>query len=179
MIRSTRRILRAIVGNQLLDDETLTTTLCKVEKILNDRPLTAVSSDPNDMEVLTPNNLLLLRRNPSVTPCPEEDNKIRVKERWKVAQNLADEFWTCWVAEYLPTLQERQKWLKKQRNMSKGDLVMIKDDSIQRGKWPLGRVMETYPDKQGIVRRVLVHTSKGDYERNIRKLCLLEQQEDS
>ena len=40
---------------------------------------------------------------------------------------------------------------------------MIKDDSIQRGKWPLGRVITTYPDPQGIVQRVLIHTPKGDY----------------
>ncbi|KAK3746513.1 hypothetical protein QZH41_005378 [Actinostola sp. cb2023] len=44
-------ILRAIVRNQLLDEETWLTTLCEVEKIINDRPLTPLSNDPKDMEV--------------------------------------------------------------------------------------------------------------------------------
>ena len=34
-----------------------------VEKILNDRPLTPSSGDPQDLEPLTPSKLLLLRPN--------------------------------------------------------------------------------------------------------------------
>ena len=38
----------------------------EVEGILNGRPLTPVSSDPKDLDPLTPNHLLLLQANPSL-----------------------------------------------------------------------------------------------------------------
>ena len=62
MIRSVRKILRALLGNQIVNDETLLTVMAEVEKILNDRPLTRLSEDPNDLESLTPNHLLLSHR---------------------------------------------------------------------------------------------------------------------
>ena len=40
MIRSIRKILRLLLGSQIMDDETLLTCMTEVEKILNDRPLT-------------------------------------------------------------------------------------------------------------------------------------------
>jgi hypothetical protein len=53
MIRSIRKILRSLMTDQLVNDETLATILAEVEKILNDRPLTRLSDDPNDLEPLT------------------------------------------------------------------------------------------------------------------------------
>ena len=60
IIRSVRKILGALLKEQLVNDETLSTLLCEVEKILNDRPLTPVSDHPDDPETLTPSKLLLL-----------------------------------------------------------------------------------------------------------------------
>ena len=62
MIRSVRKIL-ALLKEQRINDETLSTLLCEVEKILNDRPLTPLSDHPDDPEPLTPNKLLLLKSN--------------------------------------------------------------------------------------------------------------------
>jgi hypothetical protein len=58
VIRSIRKILNSLISKNTLNDETLNTVFCEVEKILNDRPITRVSSDPNDLEALTPNHLL-------------------------------------------------------------------------------------------------------------------------
>ena len=62
LIRSTRKILGALTKEQVLDDECLQTLLCEAESIINGRPLTKVSDNPNDLEPLTPNHLLLLRQ---------------------------------------------------------------------------------------------------------------------
>ena len=53
----------AILEGRSLTDEILSTTLCLVEQTLNARPLTPVSDDPNDLEALTSNHLLLGRSN--------------------------------------------------------------------------------------------------------------------
>ena len=66
IIRSIRKILRALLGQQLVTDEMLQTLMAEVAGILSSRPLTLVSSDPKDLEPLTPNHLLLLRSNLSL-----------------------------------------------------------------------------------------------------------------
>ena len=67
-IRTTRKILRALLREQITDDKSLATLMCEVESILNGRPITTISSDPRDQETLTPNHLLLLRSEPSLPP---------------------------------------------------------------------------------------------------------------
>ena len=67
-IRSVHKILRALLGQQLVSDEILRTLMSEVEGILNSRPLTPVTSDPKDLDPLTPNHLLLLRANPNLPP---------------------------------------------------------------------------------------------------------------
>ena len=64
-----------ILQQQHLDDERLQTLLCEVEATLNYRPITKTSEDPNDLEPLTPNHILLLKGKPSLPPglTPNDD----------------------------------------------------------------------------------------------------------
>ena len=64
-VRSIRKILSALLREQTMTDESLRTLLCEVESILNSTPITTVSSDPMDLQPLTPNDLLLLRGGPT------------------------------------------------------------------------------------------------------------------
>jgi hypothetical protein len=57
-IRTVRQVLNAILLNQVLDDERLDTLFAEVEGIVNSRPVTNVSEDPNDFHPLSPNDLL-------------------------------------------------------------------------------------------------------------------------
>ena len=69
-------------------------------------------------------------------------------------QYLADLFWKRWVREYLPLLQERQKWNDNKKNLAVGDVVAIMDPSAPRGSWSLGRVLEVFPGSHSLVRSV-------------------------
>ncbi|CAM1300082.1 Uncharacterised protein at_DN2014 [Pycnogonum litorale] len=135
-----------------LDDESLHTLFCEVEQIVNNRPITAMNEDIDDPEPLTPNHLLLLQGNG--TPAPgiftKSDNTAR--RRWRQVQYLANIFWSRWVKEYLPTLQERRKWFKPQRNICIGDIVLIADDKVSKNCWSMGRVTNVYKDDKDIVR---------------------------
>ena len=46
--------MRSIVGEATLDEYNLLTLITEIERILNDRPITALRSHPNDLSALTP-----------------------------------------------------------------------------------------------------------------------------
>ena len=171
-IRSIRKVINSVVKEQTLNDESLRTLFCEVECILNGRPLTKVSSDANDLEALTPNHLLLLKTKPVLPPKVTEPTD-KYTRRWKQVQYMSDLFWKRWIKEYLPELQERQRWLQLHRNVEIGDIVLVVDNSAPRGSWPLGRIVETMPDQQGNVRSVRVKTKGSTLVRPICKLVLL------
>jgi len=50
--------MRLIVGEASLDDFDLAALVAEIKRILNNRPLTDVSSDPKDFSALTPHMLL-------------------------------------------------------------------------------------------------------------------------
>ncbi|TKS65758.1 hypothetical protein D9C73_028515 [Collichthys lucidus] len=173
LIKQVKQTLLALTKAQTLDDESLHTFLCEVEAIINSRPLTTISDSPNDLEPLTPNHLLLLKGQPTLSPGLFQKSDTYSKRRWKQVQYLADTFWKRWVREYLPTLQERQKWLKIKRNYTCGDVVLIADPTAPRASWMLGRVIDTKKDAKGVVRSVMLKTKTSVIERPITKVCLL------
>ena len=173
---SIRKILIALLGQQLFTDEMLHTLMAEVAGILNSRPLTLVSSDPKDLELLTPKHLLSLRSNPSlpVGSFGMEDNCS--KRRWRQVQYISDILWKRWLKEYLPALQERAKWMKPLRSLEIGDLVLIADENVHHGKWPLGKADDVFRGKDGHVKLAKVQTCLTVLSRPVTKLCFLEGQ---
>ena len=175
-IRTVRKVLNQLskeFGDQL-DEESFRTLMTEVEAIVNSRPLTSVSTDPSDLNALTPSNILTMKSGvifppPGVFQCAD----IYLRKRWRRVQYLANLFWTRWKREYLLTLQQRQKWNEPKRNLHTGDLVLIKDDNLPRNSWSMARVSKTEPDRKGFVRSVMVKTTSTELRRPIHKLVLL------
>lgn len=65
-MRMIRRIMRSVLRQQTPD--VFHTVLCEAEAMLNDRPITRLSENPNDLEALTPTHLLLLKGKPVLPP---------------------------------------------------------------------------------------------------------------
>ena len=158
---------------QTLTDDYLQTLFCEVEAIVNSRPITTASEDPDDLKPLTPNHLLLMKVQPVLPPILTSKMDMYARRRWKQVQYLADLFWRRWTREYLPLLQKRQKWIQPKRNVQVGDVVVIVDDTQPRNSWQLGRILETMPDKRGFVRQVRLQTQTSILVRPISKICLL------
>ena len=89
-------------------------------------------------------------------------------------QQLAERFWKRWVAEYLPSLQRRQRWVERKVNIKEGDLVLVVDSQAPRSHWPLARISEVFTGSDGLVRSAKVRTATGTITRPITKLCVLE-----
>lgn len=174
-IRSVRRILSALLREQSLTDDSLHTLLCEVESIINGRPITTLSDNPHDLEPLTPNHLLLMKMQPNIPPGVFNRNDLYSKRRWRQVQYLANLFWTRWAREYIPLLQERQKWSAQKRNLQTGDVVLVVDNTTPRNTWTMGRIIQTLPDSAGLVRRVVLKTKTSTLERPVNKLCLLQE----
>ncbi|XP_072050041.1 uncharacterized protein [Amphiura filiformis] len=181
-IRTVRKILQAMLTEQHLkgarNEEQLYTLLCEVETTINSRPLTLASDDPKDLDVITPNHLLQLKSPESFPPGKFVEQDQYARHRWRQVQYLADFFWKRWTKEYLSMLQQRQKWLKPQRNLQEGDIVLIVDNNAPRNSWPMGRVQQVHHDKKGLARSAIVKTKTAVLNRPVTKICLLLEQED-
>ena len=59
------------------------------------------------------------------------------------------------------------------RNLAIGDVVLVSTENSPRNSWPLGRVVEVFADKRGLICRARVKVKGAVLERPIDKLCLL------
>lgn len=165
--------LKKVTHNTHLTLEEMNTLLIQIEGVLNSRPLTAISSDPLDLEALTPRHFLIGRPliaipEPSLLEIPE--NRV---SRWQNIQRIKQSFWRRWHNEYLSQLQVRNKWLKQHTNIEIGVLVIIKEDNSPPLQWRLGRVINIYPGMDKLVRVVEIKTSTGIIKRSINKIAVL------
>lgn len=174
MIRTIRRVLHAILSkNDRLSDDILSTVFCECENIINSRPLTKCSDDANDSDPITPNHLLLLQGNYSF-PWNRSDNCDVYQKQWRHAQLIVSQFWKRWLREYIPELNQRQKWFSEKANLCKGDIVLVVDANAPRGQWPLGKVVSVNVSRDGFVRSARVQTKLTQLVRPITKLVHLE-----
>ncbi|KAJ8963192.1 hypothetical protein NQ318_018658 [Aromia moschata] len=82
-------------------------------------------------------------------------------------------FWKRWNLEFLHTLQQRSKWTDPSTPIKVGSVVLIKDDSSPPLHWRVGRVLETHPGSDNVVRVVTLKTALGTLKRPVVKLCPL------
>ena len=134
-----------------------------------------MGSDGRDDTPLTPNHLLLLRRN-TCASMADDGNEIR--RRWKLVQQISNIFYHRFVSEYLPSLQVRSKWSTINEDLQANDVVLVCGEDTQRGRWPLGVIDEVERSSDGLVRAARVRVEGKVKRRPITKLVLLERSKD-
>uniref|UniRef100_A0A146KLP5 Integrase catalytic domain-containing protein n=1 Tax=Lygus hesperus TaxID=30085 RepID=A0A146KLP5_LYGHE len=172
-VKAVKRHLHLAAGNVPLTFEELATLFCRIEAILNSRPLCPLSSDPSEFEFLSPGHFLIgapLTVNPEPTLLDVEDNRL---DRWQLLKKISDQIWQRWHLEYVSTLQARSKWRKPSANLEVGDLVLIKDPAVPQLEWPTARVSSVHPGTDGIVRVVTLRTPSATYKRSVANLIPL------
>ncbi|XP_052747141.1 uncharacterized protein LOC128199875 [Bicyclus anynana] len=173
-IKAAKSHLHRVVGDQVLTFEELTTLFVQIEAVLNSRPLCPISSDPNDLSVLTPGHFLTLE---PLTAVPDSDlSQINIKRlnRWQMLQAFHQNFWCRWKNEYLNSLTQRAKWTKDSKPLKIGSMVIIKDENRTPLHWSLGRVTNLISGADGIARIAILKTATNNHvQRPLVKLCPL------
>lgn len=128
-VKSFKQHLKRTVGDTLFCYESFNTLLCEIEAVLNSRPLTPMSADPSDLNVLTPGHLLIGQSLQAI-PAPDyTDVKTNRLAVWQHIQKIKVNFWKCCHAEYLNELTVRNKWHQGQSSVELGMLVMLRDEN--------------------------------------------------
>lgn len=173
-VKSMKYHLKRIIGDSTLTYEELTTLLHQIEACLNSRPLCPLSNDVNDIIALTPGHFLVGQALVIPPDSTTGGAGTCLTNRWRMVQKMKRDFWKSWTAEYLNKLQQRYKWKSRQENIKIGDLVLLKEENINPNKWPLARVSEVYPAKDGAVRVVTIKQPGGTtLKRPVTKLVML------
>ena len=141
-------LYHALPAHFALTLEELATAFAAVEGILNSRPLAYVSTDPQDPQPLTPNHFLYGSSSRQIISL---DEALTITKRWTVLQKATEIFLRRLQQLLRPHMQLATQKRAAGRNLQVGDIVTFFMPSANK-KWPLARVEETYPGRDGHVR---------------------------
>jgi hypothetical protein len=172
-VKSAKTLLHRTLGDSAFTYEEFSTFFCRIEAILNSRPLLEFSTDPTEaLNMLTPGHFLtgaaLL-----APPEPVLSDRVSYKNRWTRLTQLARSFWKTWSTEYLHTQAQRQKWLTDTPPLHTDQIVYITGNTTSPLNWPLGRITALHPGPDGKTRVATLRTRKGELQRPINRLVPL------
>ncbi|CAB0029299.1 unnamed protein product [Trichogramma brassicae] len=172
-VKSTKFHIRRVVGEAKLTSEEFETLLCQVEACLNSRPLTSLVDDSQDAQPLTPAHFLIGRASIIIAEPRLTEDCLSPCQRWQLVTQMVQHFWDRWSEEYIRQLQPRGKWRKDTPAPKVGDVVLIKYESTPPTAWPLARVTEVHPGKDGVVRVLTLKTATSTVRRPVVKYARL------
>uniref|UniRef100_A0A1I7XI20 DUF5641 domain-containing protein n=1 Tax=Heterorhabditis bacteriophora TaxID=37862 RepID=A0A1I7XI20_HETBA len=161
-----------IVGNALLTLEEFSTLLTETEAIVNTRPLIYVD---NEDIALRPIDFLTPYALPGI-PITDNTNMFsHLSDAWTSIKQRLNNLWECFRREYLTSLRERSsKGLHQplgciRRPPQVGEVVLVDEPNIKRGRWRLARIVQIIPSQDHAVRTVEVQFANGS--RNHRSIA--------
>lgn len=157
--------LQKVLGETKLTLNQLFTLFAETASIVNSRPIGQKPNSATDPEFLSPNSLLLGRCSDRIDSGPFQagdmfsDKDGADMEKFLLVQKISDQFWEEWMRSYFPTLLRREKWHYLKRNLSVGDVCLLRDSNALRGDYRMCQVIRVFPDDDGMVRNVEVKVS--------------------
>ena len=174
MVGLVKKALYETTGKANLSWKELEEVLLDIETTLNNRPLIYVEDDIQ-MPILTPHAMIVGRPN-LISEGTEldgyEEAEVTLRKRAKYVQRCKDAWWSRWSAEYLKALRERHNMKNqvKELNAKPGDVVLIKGDERNRGKWKIGIIDTLIKGRDGVLRAVRLRAGRSYLERTIQQL---------
>ena len=154
LVKQAKRAIHLAVHNQRLSCPEFLTVLTEAANTINERPIGMLPSVDSELNVLTP-NCLLLGRSCAKNPGGWQPWEASLKTRYDLVQSIGNAFWKHWTELYAPSLVTQPKWHKEaQRPLQTGDVVLVADQNVLRGEYRLAVVTDTHESKDGKVRSV-------------------------
>lgn len=175
MVGLVKRALYKTLGSAKLRWEELEEVLLDAEITLNNRPL-CYNEDDIQLPTLTPNSMIFSQTNLIPEQAPERIEDRDLRKRAKYILKCKEALWKRWTREYLTSLRERHN-LKHSAKIfypKRGDVLLIKGDSKNRGRWRIGIVEEELKGGDGVVRGVRMRAGKSYLERPLQELFPME-----
>ena len=157
-IQQIKKCLIKHVGNRRLSIIQWETLGQQVSNTINNLPIGLGSKTEmlENLDILTPNRLLLGRNNDR---CPTAPLEITHDLR-KIVESNNDIFrswYKEWLVSFVPTLIEQPKWFVSDRSITVGDVVLLlKSEKEFDLQYQYGIVVRTFESKDGLVRSVEV-----------------------
>ena len=133
-----------------------------VAAVLNSRPISArygprhVETDPDYLEMLTP-NMLLTGRTGVDLPMREYNDADNPARRLAFKQELESAWWERWKVQCFDSLLPTKSWTVQKRGVKQGDVVLISySEKSKSGTFRLGIVEQVEVDDDGLVRTCTV-----------------------
>ena len=126
------------------------------------------------LPILTLNSMMFPTNNILPGLQPHHIADVDLRRRAKHLRQCKDAMWKRWSNEYLQSLREKHNQFGKSCCLAVGDVVIIKSEEKNRGKWPLGIIKDLYPGRDGVVRAVNVRSGRNFLERPVQHLYPLE-----
>lgn len=167
-----KNLLLRVLGKSNLNFEEIRTILCEVTAIVNSRPLSYMANESTELETLSPSMFLKDLKQEGV-PDLDNVNAKKFNERHQYRVQLKAELQARFRSEYMGQLVHR-KGAHATRSIEMGELVLISNENQKRALWPIAKVVELIPSKDGIIRVAKVKTAKGLLQRPVKLLVPLE-----
>ena len=160
MVSVVKKPLRKVLGTHALSFRELEAVLTEIERMANDRPISAISCDPDEPKALTPSMLLYgytgrpgLPETSSILKASDNASAMIFSERFKKQQTVLRGFWKQFSNDYLQFLRSAHyRRPLESRSIKPGDVCLLKSDAPSRAYWPLVRILSVYGG-QGTDRR--------------------------
>ena len=103
LVKSVKKCLNSTIREQVLSFSEIQTVMFEVAQIVNQRPIGAHPSSPEDGSYICPNDLILGRASSDVPQGPFM-SRVSDKFRFDHLQNVVEEYWKKWSKDVFSNL---------------------------------------------------------------------------
>ena len=177
MIGLVKKVLKTVLHQRHWQLESLLTVLAESEAVINSRPLTSLSEDPNDaLQIVRPVDFLLWKSSIGLPALAENgddpeyvptiDTFGKLMQWWHKSETHINKVWEKFKTPYLQMLLEKTQLLHNQSFTSglqprERQVVIIDDNEIPRGCWKLGIIKKLILNSEKNVKACELRTSNG------------------
>ena len=153
----------------------------QIANCVNDTPLAIryVPKDVEQMDLLTPNRLMLGRNNERSPACPlcvsNDAEKIITQNA-----NIMRAWFECWLISHVPKLMEQPKWFNSDTDLKVGDVVLfLRKEREFAGNYQYGLVKSVEVGRDQKIRSVILEyqnhseSIKRETRRAVREIVVI------